>query len=528
VSTKGTPGRSAVFISHAAGDRRDARLAQRLAAGLRERGVGVWIAPDDIPAGEEWHAELISAVLERCTHFLVLLSAASTRSPWVLEEVALARDRYERRGDLTILPLAVGTLGEFANAAFLRRFQEVVYRDDFHAQLAEVTAALGAGPGLPDTTAAIVADKTRDFVGRAHVFAAIDRFLAANASGYFTVEGDPGVGKSAILAAFVQRTGCIAHFNVRAQGIDTARQFLDGVSRQLIARFGLVHTTLPPDALDSGAFLARLLTEAAMALDQGERLVIAVDALDEVDQRDQRGNILFLPPTLPDGVFILLTRRRVAVALSVSSPQGVFDLMRHLEEGMDDVRTYLHHMVGVRAGLRAWIDAEGLDPDSFVAKMAALSEGNFMYLRHVVPDIEHGRYSGLDIDHLPVGLQGYYEDHWRRMGMTARPLPRVRIRIVYVLAEARRAVSRRLIARIAADADLAVTELDVQQVLDDWTEFLHEQTADGTRVYSVYHASFQDFLHRRDVVQAAGVTLTGIDALIADNLWRDLFGDTVP
>jgi len=30
--------------------------------------------------------------------------------------------------------------------------------------------------------------------------------------GYFTIEGDPGAGKSAILAEYVRRTGCIAHF----------------------------------------------------------------------------------------------------------------------------------------------------------------------------------------------------------------------------------------------------------------------------------------------------------------------------
>jgi hypothetical protein len=43
-------------------------------------------------------------------------------------------------------------------------------------------------------------------------------------------------------------------------------------------------------------------------------------------------------------------------------------------------------------------------------------------------------------------------------------------------------------------------------------------------VYSVYHASFQEFLHRRDIVQAAGLTLKNISALIADRLWEDLFG----
>jgi hypothetical protein len=68
-------------------------------------------------------------------------------------------------------------------------------------------------------------------------------------------------------------------------------------------------------------------------------------------------------------------------------------------------------------------------------------------------------------------------------------------------------------------------ELTVQEVLDDWDQFLHEQRAEGQTRYSVYHASFRDFLYRKDIVQAAGVTLKEINALIADSLWDELFGD---
>ena len=149
-----------------------------------------------------------------------------------------------------------------------------------------------------------------------------------------------------------------------------------------------------------------------------------------------------------------------------------------------------------------------------------------MYLRYVIPDIEKGLYARLEIDRLPAGLGGYYEDHWTRMGMRAKPLPKVKIRIVYVLADARRTVSRGLIARLASTEEVPVDELAVQEVLDEWDEFLREHREDGRTLYSVYHTSFQDFLHRRDIVQAAGVTLKNINALIADNLWEDLFGNT--
>jgi hypothetical protein len=72
---------------------------------------------------------------------------------------------------------------------------------------------------------------------------------------------------------------------------------------------------------------------------------------------------------------------------------------------------------------------------------------------------------------------------------------------------------------------MQVDQLAVQEVLDEWKQFLHEQLTEEGRRYSVYHASFRDFLHRKDVVQAAGVTIKDINALIANSLWVDLFGE---
>lgn len=145
-----------------------------------------------------------------------------------------------------------------------------------------------------------------------------------------------------------------------------------------------------------------------------------------------------------------------------------------------------------------------------------------MYLRYVLPAVEQGRY---DLDTLPVGLECYYEDHWRRMGMTARPLPRAKIRIIYILCELRQPASRTLIHQFADDDEISADVISVQDVLDEWNQFLHEQyEAAGTR-YSIYHNSFRDFLHRKDIVQAAGVSIKGINAVIADELWGDLFDD---
>jgi hypothetical protein len=44
-----------------------------------------------------------------------------------------------------------------------------------------------------------------------------------------------------------------------------------------------------------------------------------------------------------------------------------------------------------------------------------------MYLRDVLQTIEAGGYKDPNIEHLPTGLQGYYEDYWRLMDMKVKP-----------------------------------------------------------------------------------------------------------
>jgi hypothetical protein len=365
---------------------------------------------------------------------------------------------------------------------------------------------------------ALIDEKTEGFVGREFVFQAIAEFLASQPNGYFIIEAEPGVGKSAIAAEYVRRNACIAHFNVRSQGINRADQFLESVCTQIISRYNLPYPSLPSDATRDGKFLAQLLGEVETKA--GTRLVIVIDALDEVDQTDHSGaNILFLPVTLPKNIYILMTRRPVTLPFTAISPQQVFDLMVYRDESLQDIQTYIRGAMQ-RQQLRAWIDAQELTVDEFIIQLANKSENNFMYLRYVLREIERGVYRDFSMETLPQGLQAYYEEHWRRMGMTEKERKRTKIKIVYVLAELREPVSRQLIAEFASE-----DAFTVQEVLDEWEQFLRQEYVDGQTCYSIYHLSFCDFLSRKDIVQAAGVTLQGINALIADNLTQGVFGD---
>jgi hypothetical protein len=331
-----------LFISHTVRDQRDSDLAHKLAAGLKAWGVNVWIAPESIPTGEDWKPAIALAV-QRCSHFLVILSEASVRSEGVPKEIELARSRLESGAPLKILPLRVGSVTEFAASEFLAKFQDLPYEKQFAKQLRAIAAALALPPQMPGMFRTLIEDTTRHFVGRSRVFATIQQFLANESKGYFTLVGDPGEGKTTLIAKYVRETGCPAHFNSAPGGIDSTAQFFDSVKAQLGTYYGVSPMAHPGESPSFSMQLSELLQEAAEARPEGEPFVLAVDALDEVKPELGSGspNVLQLPPVLPDGIFILLSRRRKALPFDTRAPHVVYDLKNYPADSRQDVERYL-------------------------------------------------------------------------------------------------------------------------------------------------------------------------------------------
>jgi Swt1-like HEPN len=366
-----------------------------------------------------------------------------------------------------------------------------------------------ASPTSKGSFHALILEKTEGFIGRDFVFDSIQTFLKTQDNGYFVIEADPGVGKTALLAEYVRRSGYPAYFNVRAQGMNRADQFLDSICRQLIDRYRWSNDVIPSDAVRDGKFFSELLHQASASLKPNERLVIAIDALDEVDTSDHlSGNLLYLPATLPKGIFFVMTQRPIALGLAVNAPLQRFNLMQYGVESRQDITAYIQARVTQSESVQAWMQQQQCNLEDLTMQLAEKSDNNFMYLRYVLREIEQGGYQNASLEGLPQGLGSYYEDHWRRMGMIAKPIPRAKLKIVYVLAELQEPVSRSLISEFAQEDPLTV-----QAVLDQWREFLREDLIDQQTCYSIYHASFSDFLHRKDIDPANGTNAGTADGL---------------
>ncbi|MGF2036195.1 MAG: NACHT domain protein [Nostoc sp. CmiVER01] len=363
----------------------------------------------------------------------------------------------------------------------------------------------------------LIREKIRSFCGRKFVFEAFKQFCTKNRSGYFTVLGDAGMGKSTIAAKYIWDNKSPCYFNIRSDGRNRAELFLQSIRKQLIKRYQLQNA--------ENANLADLLEQVSKKLTAGEHLVIVVDALDEVEQ-EAGGNLLDLPSSLPERVYFLLTRRpytRDKKRLSAPDvPVEELDLRgsQYVNLSHEDIKEYIRFFLNVdqdyKNALRRWIEDQNISDIDFVEQVATKSENNFMYLRYVLPGIAKGDYYDLILKQLPYGLKEYYQDHWQRMGMEEKT-HEVKVFILFILVEIGTPIPCEMIADIAEQ-----DEYDVQSVLDVWVEYLKPQELEGENCYSIYHTSFLEFLKEKRILDSKRKLFQEVNQRIANYLIRKM------
>lgn len=370
--------------------------------------------------------------------------------------------------------------------------------------------AAGAAPVSTETFAALIQARNRSFVGRQYLDEELGRLLASSAftSGYVFITGEPGIGKTSYAAHLVARPGWIYHFNSRGEGIVSTGAFLGNVSGQLRSRHP--GAPAPPDS----AGLSALLDRAAAYATAASPLVIVVDALDEAEPPPQSGgNRLALPRALPDHTYIVLTSRpEVDLQIQVDARR---DLEFHDDDdrNLADIREYVRGELDAYAEeFRPLLQSWRLAGPEVAERLANRSEGNFMYVVHVLDDMRRGLLGpGVihGLDELPVGLRAYYEAHLRilRQRWPARLVPRFDLGI-RCLAVMKEPVSAATLAHLTPEnIDTAFAKVVIRQ----WRQFLNTTrvVSGGGRPpelrYFVYHQSFREFLAQDGIgLQDAG------------------------
>jgi len=90
-------------VSHSSLDR---DFVESLVASLRERGIEVWYAPDDLRPGDHLENQLRQAI-ESFDRVLVVLSESSVNSYWVEEELLRAFRREQKEVRRVLFPVSL-------------------------------------------------------------------------------------------------------------------------------------------------------------------------------------------------------------------------------------------------------------------------------------------------------------------------------------------------------------------------------------------------------------------------------------
>ena len=451
--------------------------------------------------------EILVPLLEKLNWDAADLASRSGVSQKTIQRMLEGKYVHKANSDLIEKALRQHTSATLFIAGQGRRKEDDLSDDaELHSPLEMLYKACSAAPLQiresirVDEFQQLIRDRMLKFVGRNWLFDALDRFLHDEPQGYFVLRGAPGVGKTSFAAAITMRKGCVHHFNSRFTRLNKTGQFLANVCSQLIVTYKLPHTVLPSRTTQDSGVLVELLSEINRQR-PAEKVLLVVDAVDETIRTARDiSNPLSLPPRLPENAYVLLTTRDTDCVLRLESPGRTLYLDQSSSDNLADIQTF-YSVPSVSNGNPILPIQAALTSDAFVRMLEEKSQGNFMFLRHVLPEIERGRYANRDWHTIPEGLINYYESHWvllREHDRTAwlhHKLP-----ILRILATASQPVSLQLLCDRLRDVPRDL----IHDVLEhDWRQFLEHVTTSvsGKKVtgWRLYHASFSDFLRQKSL-----------------------------
>jgi WD40 repeat protein len=424
-----TPRPRRIFISYGRKDAQD--LAFKLERELTERGHVVWLDKTQVRGGVSWEQQIEHAILSHDV-FVALLSPAAVRRPdgVCLDEISMAR--YNGRHIVPAMvhacraPLGIYRL-DWVD------FQRWTTEAGYASALTRLLGAIAGEPTVEGTDAQLrasleplefgaeLARLVRDFTGRQWLVKELQQWLATDRQRVFFITGDPGTGKSAVMAHLVERRPEVVAYHFCVAGLRDSLDplvFCRSLAAQLVTQLPGYRAAL--DLLDVESILAepeagtvfrRLIVDPLERVDPEGGALILVDALDEAASYG-RTNIATLLrdhlSDLPSWTRLVMTSRKEPALLDMFSRYGPREIDAARVENEQDVQQYLQRVL-CEPEIAAALTAGGGDTASVAAAIARRGEGNFLYVTQVVDGLRAGDIDPSDPDDFPDGLVGIYQ-----------------------------------------------------------------------------------------------------------------------
>jgi hypothetical protein len=332
------------------------------------------------------------------------------------------------------------------------------------------------------------------FVGREWLIREIDHFISTNKCGYFIIEADAGLGKTAFAWQLAMSGAHPCHFtciDARAGRTDEA---VRNLAAQLIAAWNLVELApqgMLPHGSDRPIWLRHVLTAVAgrrKEINPAKPVVIVVDGLDEA-QRAADEMPLGLPSTLPEGIFIVATTRTGTTLSALRHPYRVRLLNAHDADNRWDMDRYLA-IATSQPPLVDKLRASPIDPHDFINVLSNRCAGVWIYLQYVLSEIRYGQRRPDQVASLPADLESYYTQNFSLMRDEPDWAPWY-LPLLSTLCVAAEPLNEAELAKLAKIAD----ESRIRRfLLAQFRPFCEVSDANGSQLFSLYHSSLRDYL----------------------------------
>ena len=370
-----------------------------------------------------------------------------------------------------------------------------------------------------------IARLTEDFTGRGWLFDDIDSWLRNPGPRILLVTGEPGVGKSAVAARLVQsRDDVVAHhFCVagRASTV-TPKTVLRSLAAQLsgsLPGYGLaLANSINPSRLSiqvridaetmTGGEIAGVVINHLHTSDPEEEFetllraplsnmppldrpaVLVIDSLDEAVTYQGQENLVTLLAKMddfPQWVRVLGTTRPERRVLRYFDGLTPLVLTAESARNTDDIQEYVAARLA-RPAMQSALAAAGRETTAVGDYLTQLSEGNFLFIKVLLDDVEGGRQSLVDLTALPHGLEGIYHSFLKRFSAASWE---ERFQPMFgVLAVAQEPITEEQLARFTS-----APRSQLRQSLGVALQFLNvNDQSEAPTTYMLYHRTLREFL----------------------------------
>jgi WD40 repeat protein len=526
-----SPGPVKLFLSYG---RRDAlALAERLEKDLKARGYEVWRDVREIKSGGDWQGEIADG-LRSAQVVVALLTPHSTRttrdasSPDAVDSVCLgeiAHALFSPPPQPVVPVMAMSCEPPLAifhlDYVDMRRWQdsEQQYQAGLERLVAGIEAARRGEKRYrswhhlldPFDFAAFLYPKREGFTGRRWLFDAIDVWRqGAGRDRALLIKGDPGTGKSAMVAELVHRNpdGQVLAYHCCqwdvAQTLEPWR-FVRSIAAMIAGKLEDYAALLADPALQEILSEASCRADPASAFErgvltplqqlpepEGGRRYLLVDALDEAllvpaGQPDIVTLLSSRLDRLPPWLRLVATTRKEPAVLERLAGLRAQELEAKSAENLADLRAYIHGRLET-GELLEQVRETKKSAEELTALLLQKSEGNFLYARQALDGAAADQLSLRNIGALPPGLRGLYADRFARLFPDEASFADARA-VLGVVCAAREPLDKEMLAEASGLGE------KLPRVLVQLAAYIPRQPgADGQPVYAVYHKSFSDWL----------------------------------